>query len=53
MPHGLILRFMSNGDVVQRFVEPRNAKTNTKSMLHLYDNAEINHESETKRVITG
>lgn len=52
---GLVLRFMPTGDVVQKYVEgtQRNARPATSSLLHLYDNAEVNHESELSRTVTG
>jgi hypothetical protein len=52
LPHGLIVRFMPNGDVHQKYPELA-SKASTEGMLHLYDNAEVNNEYELKRVITG
>lgn len=53
-PSGLMLRFMPNGDVVQKYIEqPTFVRDSNQSMLHLYDNAEMNHDKEIRRVITG
>ena len=46
---------MQNGDVLQKYCEAAKSKQGDKfnNMLHLYDNSEINHEEEMKRIITG
>lgn len=52
---GLVVRFMGNGDVIQKYlgrVDKNNNNKNNNNM-YLYDNAEMNHELELRRVVTG
>ncbi|CAD8207264.1 unnamed protein product [Paramecium octaurelia] len=50
--NGLCLRFTQKGEVVQQYLYQK-PQEQTQTLLNLYDNAEINHELEIKRVITG